>query len=161
MAMPVWLPANPDAATMPSILRSSTDAPSAGGAATRRSAQAATRRRDAVMSWRGKPGSGLRALASKRELLADGLEQALVDLAVVDGDGLLVAEADDIFPLHAVLLGWLVRRQVVRHACPLDGLRELKNPPGTMLGGLSGAAPRIRAPWTIQARSSQTSMSTL
>src|SRR5690242_5843124 len=159
--MPVRLPANPEAATMPSILRSSADAPSAGGAAARKSAQAATRIRDAVTSEKGGEEEALPRLTGERELLANSLEQALVDLAVVDGDGLLVAEADDIFPLHAVLLGKLVRRQVIRHSCPLDGVRELKNPPGTMLGGLSGAAPRIRAPWTIQARSSQTSMSTL
>jgi len=90
---------------MPSILRSSADAPSAGCAARRRSAQAATRIRDAVTSWRGKPANGPRALAGERELLADGLEEALVDLAVVDGDGLLVSEADDILPLHPVFLG--------------------------------------------------------
>src|SRR3954454_6093046 len=159
--MPVRSPANPDAATMPSILRSSADAPSAGGAAARRSTQEATRIRDAVTSEEEGRGGSPPRLAGERELLADGLEQALVDLAVVDGDGLLVAEADDIFPLHAVLLGKLVRRQVIGHACPLGGVRKLKNPPRRMLGGLSGPAPHVRAPWAIQARSSQTSMTTL
>src|SRR6185437_15698744 len=110
--MPVRLPANPEAETIPSILRSSAEAPSAGGAAARKSAQAATRIRDAVTSEKGGRRRALPRLPGERELLANGLEQALVDLAVVDGDGLLVAETDDIFPLHAVLLGKLVRRQV-------------------------------------------------
>src|SRR5579862_4837344 len=95
----------------------STLAPAAGGA-TRRAAAAIARRRGAVRDMGLLPGAGAGASAGERELLADSLEEALVDLAVVDRDSLLVAEPDDVFALHSVLLRQLIRRQVIRHCLP-------------------------------------------
>src|SRR4051794_37515163 len=44
-------------------------------------------------------------------LLADRREEALVDLALVDRDVLLVADADDLLPLHPELARELLGRQ--------------------------------------------------
>jgi len=49
--------------------------------------------------------AGPRPFPGERELLAHSLEEALVDLSVVDRDSLLVAELDDVFALHPVLFG--------------------------------------------------------
>ena len=60
------------------------------------------------------------ALAAAGQAFSGGrlelrLEERLVDLALVDRHALLDAEADDVLPLHADLLGELLRRQVVWH----------------------------------------------
>src|SRR5690348_12199860 len=93
MMSPVRSPEKRDPPIIASMRLWSTLAPAAGGA-TRRMAQASARRRDAVrdMSFRVPGSPGRRALAGDRELLADGLEEALVDLAVVDRDRLLVTQ---------------------------------------------------------------------
>src|ERR1044072_4393141 len=46
------------------------------------------------------------------------LEKGLVDLALVDRDALLDADADHFAPIDAQLLRQLVRRQVVCHVAP-------------------------------------------
>src|SRR3990170_2623245 len=57
-----------------------------------------------------------------------GLEQGLVDLAVVDRDALLDAEPDDRLAVDTELLRELLGRQVVRHAGVL--LQASKKPAG-------------------------------
>src|SRR3990172_2503281 len=69
--------------------------------------------------------SRLRDAADGLEL---GLEQGLVDLAVVDRDALLDAEPDDRLAVDTELLRELLGRQVVRHAGVL--LQASKKPAG-------------------------------
>src|SRR3954471_12187516 len=57
-------------------------------------------------------------LVRRREgflLVACGVEQRLVDLAVVDGHMLPDADPDDLLAFDPELLGDLFRRQVIRH----------------------------------------------
>src|SRR5919109_1582263 len=66
------------------------------------------------------------------------LEQGFVDLALVDRDALLDADADDLAPVDAQLLRQLVRRQVIGHVAPSS---SRKSPPARGADGL--VRPRL------------------
>ena len=62
------------------------------------------------------PSCALVRLRERVQRLELGLEERLVDLALVDRHAFLDAQPDHVLPLHTKLLRELVRRQVVRHA---------------------------------------------
>src|SRR5262249_42790709 len=84
-----------------------------------------------------------------RRLVTDGVEQGLVDLAVVDGHVALEADPDDLATLDAELLCDLLGGQVVRHARPpidvAEGwARKRKSPPRQDAPWAPGTALSIR-----------------
>src|SRR5438132_8312132 len=65
-------------------------------------------------------------LGQRPERLELDLEEVFVDLPLVDRHALLHADADDLLPFHAQLLGQLLGGQVVRHAAPFRWTKHEK-----------------------------------
>src|SRR5438552_527251 len=120
--MPVPRPENGDEETIVATRPPSVAEATAGCARSAIRARAQTRRITVTSIGEGPAGarpSGPREvplLSLERAFLADSCEEALVDLALVDRHRLLVAEPDHLFALEVVLLGKLLRRQMVRHS---------------------------------------------
>src|SRR5690349_17843392 len=166
-------PPYPAAAAIREILLPTVVAPAWAGTARSTNRLAARRRRRRIRrrnepvkytsGRRVKPVRPLedarRSVRREEDLLAHGGEQRLVDLAVVDRNAVLVAQADDVLALQIHLLRKLFGRQMIRHSSISSGLGRSANKKPTGARARWVSRPfRLWSSRACQARSHRKSM---